>query len=98
MRIEQKINKYLNEKVSREDAMNKLKKVIKSAKTIEQLKMAEKMATNYYKMYGEKWYSLLDKEDASQLNKGVFKELYDALENQQDIIKHLKKVQIELNK
>jgi len=97
MKIEDKIDRYLNEKVSREESMDKLMKVIKSAKTDTQLKTAEKMAKNYYKMYGEKWFGP-GKDEAEFFNKGVFGKLFKAVQNQSDVIKHLKMVQKELNK
>lgn len=54
MRIEEKIDKYLNE-ASRKEALEKVKKTIKSSRTDDQLKVASRMVMNFYEMYGNKF-------------------------------------------
>jgi hypothetical protein len=97
MKIEEKIDRYLNEKSSRKNDMKKLLKVIRSAKTDDQLEVAERMAKNYYKMYDEtllhSWDEQLGGKSAVTLNK-----LVSAIDHQGDVIKHLRKIQQELNK
>jgi intergrase/recombinase len=57
----EKIDKYLegsinlDEKVSRKEALQKVERTIKSAKTDKQLEVASKMVGNFIKMYGEKF-------------------------------------------
>ena len=76
MKIEDKINKYLVEKVSRDEAYNKLVKVIRSSTTDDQFDVAKKMAQNFYKMYGEEWIT-------SYFGKNInMKTLKKALDNQ----------------
>lgn len=57
MNIEEKIDKYLDERASRKQALKKLERTIKSAKTEDQINTAVKMIENYFNMYGAKFFS-----------------------------------------
>ena len=96
MKIEDKINKYLVEKVSREDAMRKLMKVINSVTDEKQLQVAIKMANNYHKMYGEKWYNdITNSNEPTEYDiwgneNSVFNQLLRATTKKSDQLKFLK--------
>jgi len=99
MKIEDKINKYLKEgkmkKTPKKEAIKKIIKVIKSAKTKEQLENARKMIINYAKLYQPIGSDpLLD--IGYKTNLGPLGKLFRQANSQKLKIDHIKKVQKEL--
>ena len=96
MKIEDKITKYLKEgkmkTVSKKVALEKIIKVIKSAKTDAQLKTATNMAANFYKMYGENFINDLKQSISPRMFGKLEKKLLDIIDYQEDKINHMKKV------
>lgn len=62
--INETVNKYLDEKASRKEAMEKLIKVIDSVNSEKQIKTAANMIKNFVKLYGPSfWSGLLKAEE-----------------------------------
>jgi len=96
MKIEDKIDLYLGEKSSRKDAFAKAKKVLKSVKTHDQLKVAAKMLWNYNKLYGESFFGDLGGEfGAGNSLMGLNSQeefIMNLLTNKSDQLKHIAKL------
>jgi DNA polymerase/3'-5' exonuclease PolX len=101
MKIEDKIEKYLKEgkmkKASKKEALEKIIKTIKSAKTDEQLNNAMRMIANFAKLYDPIGADDL-KEFGYIPSIGSLAKLYKLAHEQKLKIKHIKDVQKELNK
>jgi predicted lipid-binding transport protein (Tim44 family) len=73
-------------------ALEKTIKAIKSAKTDEQLKIATKMAANFYQLYGENFINDLKQSISPRMFGKLEKKIIDIIDNQKDKIDHMKKV------